>query len=447
MSSILIRNATIVNEGRIFKGELLIKDDLIAAIGPPSTLTTAGNPEIIDASGLILIPGVIDDQVHFREPGLTHKEDISGGSRAAAAGGITSFMDMPNTLPQTTTIPLLHDKFRLGAAKSVVNFSFYLGATNTNIDEIVDADPSEVCGIKLFMGSSTGNMLVDDQKSLKEIFSKVKIPLACHCEYEPVIKRNTEIYRVKYGDDVPVSMHPLIRSREACFLSSSLAVKLAKDYNTRLHILHISTADEMKLLSNELPLRLKRITGEVCIHHLWFDENAYEEKGTLVKWNPSIKTRFDREALINGTLNDLLDIVATDHAPHTLEEKSNSYFKAPSGGPLVQHSLVAMLELWHKKIFPIEKIVEKMCHNPAILFNIKNRGFIREGYKADLCLFNPDDPWTVAKDNILYKCGWSPFEGTTFRSKVVKTIVNGNVVYDNGIINDNYRGESLLFNR
>jgi dihydroorotase len=309
------------------------------------------------------------------------------------------------------------------------------------------ADPSRVCGIKLFMGSSTGNMLVDNEKTLRDLFSKVLIPVACHCESEPVIRRNMEIYRAKFGEDVPVKMHPLIRSREACFLSSSYAVALAKDYNTRLHILHLSTADEMKLFNNEVPLEQKRITAEVCVHHLWFDETSYDDKGTLVKWNPAIKTRFDREALLNSTINDLIDIVATDHAPHTMEEKNNSYFKAPSGGPLVQHSLVVMLELCHRKLISLEKIVEKMCHNPAILFNIKERGFIREGYKADLCLVDPDDKWTVSKDNILYKCGWSPFEGTTFRSKVVKTIVNGTVVYDNGVFNEDYRGQRLTFER
>jgi dihydroorotase len=447
MSSILIKNATIVNEGTTFKGELLIKDEFISLIGPPGQIRIPENTQIINAQGLLLIPGVIDDQVHFREPGLTHKGDIFTESRAAVAGGITSFMDMPNTNPQTVTIVLLDEKFRLGSESSFANYSFYLGATNSNLDEVMKADPSRVCGIKLFMGSSTGNMLVDNEKTLRNLFSKALIPVACHCESEPVIRRNMEIYRAKFGEDIPVKMHPLIRSREACFLSSSYAVALAKDYNTRLHILHLSTADEMKLFNNEVPLEQKRITAEVCVHHLWFDETSYDDKGTLVKWNPAIKTRFDREALLNSTINDLIDIVATDHAPHTIEEKNNSYFKAPSGGPLVQHSLVVMLELWHRKLISLEKIVEKMCHNPAILFNIKERGFIREGYKADLCLVDPDDKWTVSKDNILYKCGWSPFEGTTFRSKVVKTIVNGTVVYDNGVFNEDYRGQRLGFDR
>jgi dihydroorotase len=447
MTSIYIKNATIINEGRTFKGELLIKDEFIVSIASPGQIRIPEKVHTIDASGLLLIPGVIDDHVHFREPGLTHKGDIFTESRAAVAGGITSFMDMPNTNPPTVSNALLNEKFRLGSENSLANYSFYIGATNTNLDEVLNADSSGVCGIKLFMGSSTGNMPADNEKTLRDLFSKALIPVACHCESEPIIKRNSEIYRGKYGEDVPVKMHPLIRSREACFSSSSYAVTLAREYNTRLHILHLSTADEMKLFSSEQPLSQKRITGEVCVHHLWFDETSYDEKGTLVKWNPAIKTRFDREALLKSTINDVIDIVATDHSPHTFEEKNNSYFKAPSGGPLVQHSLVAMLELWHRKLISAEKIVEKMCHNPAILFNIKERGFIREGYKADLCLINPDSPWTVSMDNILYKCGWSPFEGTTFRSRVVKTIVNGTIVYDRGVFDEDYRGRKLEFER
>jgi len=447
MNNLFIKNATIINEGRTFRGEVLLRDEIISSVASPGQISIPEKAHIIDAKGLLLIPGVIDDQVHFREPGLTHKGDIFTESRAAVAGGITSFMDMPNTIPQTVTNALLDEKFRLGSERSLANYSFYIGATNTNLDEVLNTNPAGVCGIKIFMGSSTGNMLVDNETVLRDLFSKAMIPVACHCESEPVVKRNSEIYREKYGEDVPVSMHPFIRSREACFLSSSYAVSLAREYNTRLHILHLSTADEMKLFSNELPLSQKRITGEVCIHHLWFDETAYEEKGTMVKWNPAIKTRFDREALLNSTMNDVIDIIATDHAPHTIEEKTNTYFKAPSGGPLVQHSLVAMLELWHRKLISAEKIVEKMCHNPAILFNIKKRGFIREGFKADLCLVDPDNPWTVSKDNILYKCGWSPFEGTTFRSKVRMTIINGSIVYDNGVIDDDYRGQRLMFQR
>jgi len=447
MSSILIKNATIVNEGKTFRSDLLITDEIISAIGPSVDMKIPAATKIIDAKGLFLIPGVIDDQVHFREPGLTHKGDIHSESRAAVAGGVTSFMDMPNTNPQTVTVNILNEKYIIGSEKSLTNYSFYIGATNNNLSEVMKVDPCEVCGIKLFMGSSTGNMLVDDETALRALFAKAAIPVTAHCEDEPTIRKNSEIYRTKFGEDVPVEMHPLIRSREACFLSSSHAVKLAEEYNTRLHILHLSTADELKLFRNELPLDRKRITGEVCVHHLWFEESSYEELGNLIKWNPAIKTRFDRDALIHGVNNNLIDIIATDHAPHTLEEKKNSYFKAPSGGPLIQHSLVVMLELWHRKIFSIEKIVGMMCHNPAILFNIRNRGFIREGYKADICLIDPASSWSVSKENILYRCGWSPFEGQTFRSKVVKTIINGTVVYDEGVIDEDYRGQRLLFDR
>ena len=447
MSSILIKNATIVNEGKTFRSDLLIIDELITSIGSSDEINIPSGTKIIYATGLLLIPGVIDDHVHFREPGLTYKGDIYSESRAAVAGGVTSFMDMPNTNPQTVTIDILNEKYRIGSENSFVNYSFYLGATNTNLDDVLKVDHSAVCGIKLFMGSSTGNMLIDNENALRELFAKTSLPIAAHCEDESIIRKNSEIFRKKYGEDVPVKMHSQIRSREACFRSSSHAVNLAKEFNTRLHILHLSTADELKLFSNELPLNQKRITGEVCIHHLWFDESSYDELGTFIKWNPAIKTRFDRDALINGVNNNLIDIIATDHSPHTLSEKGNSYFKAPSGGPLIQHTLVVMLELWHRKVFNLEKIVEMMCHNPAILFNIKKRGFIREGYYADLCLVDPDSSWSVSKENLLYKCGWSPFEGTTFRSKVVKTIVNGTIVYDNGIINNDYRGQRLMFDR
>jgi dihydroorotase len=447
MACTLIKNATIVNEGKTFRGDLLIKDEYISAIGSPGQVKSPAGTKSIDATGLFLIPGVIDDQVHFREPGLTHKGDIFSETRAAAAGGITSFMDMPNTIPQTVTIETLNEKYRLGSEKSLINYSFNIGATNDNLDEIMKVDPSEVCGIKVFMGSSTGNMLVDNKNSLSELFKRAVMPVSAHCEDEPTIQKNTGIVRLKYGEEVPFNMHPLIRSREACFLSSSYAISLAREFNTKLHVFHLSTADEMKLFSNELPLHQKRITGEVCVHHLWFDDTYYDTLGSRIKWNPAIKTRFDRDSLIDSVINDRIDVIATDHAPHTIEEKSGSYFKAPSGGPMVQHSLVAMLELWHRKIFSLEKIVEKMCHNPAILFNIKGRGFIREGYKADLCLVNLDDPWTVSKDNILYKCEWSPFEGTTFRSKVVQTIVNGTSIYNKGIFNEDYRGQRLLFDR
>jgi dihydroorotase len=447
MSSILIRNATIVNEGISFKGDLLIKDEIIAAVGPAGQVDIPKGSQIIDASGLFLIPGIIDDHVHFREPGLTHKGDIFTESRAAAAGGITSFMDMPNTVPQTVTIKELNEKFRIASEKSVLNYSFYLGATNNNISEVLKADPAEVCGIKVFLGSSTGNMFTDSEESLKILFKEALLPVVTHCEDEKIIRKNTDLYQKEYGDQIPFRMHPLIRSREACYKSASYAVRLAREYNTRLHILHVSTADEMKLFSNELAVRDKRITGEACVNYLWFDDSGYEEHGAMIKCNPAIKTRFDREALYHGIDNDFLDIIATDHAPHTYEEKSGSYLKAPSGVPVVQHSLPLILELWHKKIFSLEKIVEKMCHNPALIFNISQRGFLRERYKADLCLFDPENPWTVTKENILYKCGWSPYEGTRFQSKIIMTIVNGEIVYNNGIFTEDYRGQRLKFDR
>ena len=447
MSSILIKNAIIINEGRSFRSDLLIVDELISAIAPPEHITFPSGTKTIDATGLLLIPGVIDEHVHFRQPGLTSKGDIFSESRAAVAGGVTSFMDMPNTIPPTVSIDILNDKYHLGSENSLANYSFYIGATNTNLDEVMQADPSEVCGIKLFMGSSTGNMLVDNENALNELFANACMPIAAHCEDESIIAKNKQIYSKRYGRDIPVNMHPLIRSREACFKSSSHAIKLAKEHNTRIHILHLSTADEVKLFSNALPLNQKRITAEACVHHLWFDESSYDILGNLIKWNPAIKTRFDRDALITGVNNNFIDIIASDHAPHTLTEKRKSYSEAPSGGPLIQHSLVIMLELWQRKIFSLEKIVEMMCHNPAILFNIRKRGFIREGYKADLCLINPAEPWIVSKENILYKCGWSPFEGTTFRSKVIKTFVNGNLVYNDGIIKEDFRGQRLLFDR
>jgi dihydroorotase len=447
MSSTLIQNATIINEGKIFKGDLLIKEEIISAIGDIDPLIIPNATKTINANGLLLLPGIIDDHVHFREPGLTHKGDMFTESRAAAAGGITSFMDMPNTIPQAVTIETLNEKYFLGSENSLINYSFYIGATNTNLNEVMKADPATVCGIKLFMGSSTGNMLVDNKIALQELFSKALLPITAHCEDEGIIRKNSEKYISEFGENVPVRMHSLIRSREACFISSENAVKLAREHNTRLHILHISTADEIKLFSNNLPLNQKRITGEVCANYLWFDDSSYNDLGTLIKCNPAIKTRFDRDALINAVNNNLIDNIGSDNAPHTLDEKRNSYLKAPSGIPLVQHSLIVMLELWHRKIFSLEKIVEMMCHNPSILFNIKKRGFIREGYKADLCLIDPDKPWVVSKENILYKCGWSPFEGQTFRSKVVKTIVNGTIVYDDGVINEDYRGQRLMFDR
>lgn len=447
MSAILIQNATIINEGRSYNSDLLVVDELISRIGDRSEMHIPSGTVTIDATGMLLIPGVIDDQVHFREPGLTHKGDIHSESRAAVAGGVTSFMEMPNTNPQTITLQALKDKFSLASEKSFANYSFYIGATNDNIDVIDNTDPSEVCGIKLFMGSSTGNMLVDNEDALRLLFSRARIPVTAHCEHEPTVRKNSEYYKSVFGEELSVKYHPVIRSREACFLSSEYAVNLAREYNTRLHILHLSTADELKLFSAELPLSEKRITAEVCVHHLWFDDSDYEKLGNRIKWNPAIKTTHDRAALRNAVNTNVVDVVATDHAPHTLDEKKNSYFKCPSGGPLVQHSLVAMLEMWHGHVFSAEKIIEMMCHNPAILFNVRNRGFIREGYKADLCIVNPDDPWTVSTENILYKCGWSPFQGTTFRSKVKTTIINGTIVYDNGTLNDDFRGQKMEFDR
>ncbi len=444
----LIHRAEIVNEGKRFPGSLLIENDRIKAIyGPNDEFPIPDNTEIIDAGGLLLLPGVIDDQVHFRDPGLTHKADLNSETKAAVAGGITSIMEMPNTVPQTITQDALKKKQDMAAGKSVCNYSFYLGATNNNTDELKATDPETTCGIKVFMGASTGNMLVDDISSLRKIFAETVIPIACHCEDESTVQSNLSKYREKYGDNIPVEYHPLIRNREACLKSSSLAVSLAKEYNTRLHILHLSTADEMKLFDGNTPLEKKRITAEACIHHLWFDDRDYSSKGTLIKWNPAIKSSFDRDELIRSINDNRIDIIATDHAPHTLEEKNNPYTKAPSGGPMVQHSLVAMIELSKQGKTSIEKIVEKMCHNPAILFNIVDRGFIREGYKADLCLVNPDKSWKVGKDNILYKCRWSPFEDQVFSASVEKTFVNGQLAYDRGEVNDTIRGELLTFNR
>lgn len=447
MSSILIKNAGIISEGKSFKADLYIEDEKIAAIGSTNHPEVKPGTRVIEASGLILIPGVIDVHVHFREPGLTHKGDIFSETCAAVSGGVTSFMDMPNTIPQTVTPETLEEKYRIGSEKSLLNYSFYLGVTNDNLNAIFDTDPADVCGIKLFMGSSTGNMLVDKDKTLRELFRNSRIPIVAHCEDEMIIRKNSEIYRQQYGEDINVRYHPLIRSREACFASSSYAIHLANEYNTRLHICHLSTSDEMKLFSNIQIPEEKRITGEACVSHLWFDDIYYEELGTRIKINPAIKTRFDRDSLINAINNDLIDLIATDHAPHLIEEKLNPYFKSPSGTPFVQHSLVTMLELWHRKIFSLEKIVEKMCHNPARLFKIKDRGFIREGYQADICLINPDLPWTVSEENIRYKCGWSPLDGTTLRSQVVYTIVNGTIVFENGNINKDFRGQKLCFDR
>ncbi|TXD49886.1 dihydroorotase [Polaribacter sp. IC073] len=441
----LIKNATIVNENSIFRGDVLIENEIITAIS--SEIKATENVEVIDAEGKFLIPGFIDDQVHFREPGLTHKANIATESRAAIAGGITTFIEMPNTVPQATTQDLLEDKFKIAANDSYANYSFMFGGTNDNLEELLKTDPKKVAGIKLFLGSSTGNMLVDNEEILEKIFSSTKMIISVHCEDEATIRKNTEEFKAKYGDDIPLKYHPIIRSEEACYLSSSKAIELAKKTGARLHIFHVSTAKETTLFRNDIPLEEKQITAEVCIHHLWFSDKDYEEKGTHIKWNPAVKTEADRQGLWEALLDDRIDVLATDHAPHTLEEKNNNYLNAPSGGPLVQHAILALLEKVKEGVIPIEKAVEKMSHNPAKLFQIEKRGFIKEGYFADLVLIDTNKPQTVSKDNILYKCGWSPFEGTTFSSTITHTFVNGNLMYNNGVFNDEIKGKRITFNR
>lgn len=446
----LIANALIVNEGRVFQGSVFVKSGLIERIEEHATIIDPKlypDYECFDVSGKFLMPGVIDDQVHFREPGLTHKADIYSESRAAVAGGITSFMEMPNTVPNTLTQSLLDEKYSLAAEKSLANFSFYMGASNDNLDEVVKTDPANVCGVKVFMGSSTGNMLVDKKSTLEGIFRDSPCLIAVHCEDEHTIQNNIKLFRQKYGDDVPVTAHPLIRSAEACYRSSSMAVELAEKFGARLHVLHLSTAAETNLFRNDVPLTEKKITAEVCVHHLWFDDSKYAEKGNFIKWNPAIKTEADRKALFAALLDNRLDVIATDHAPHTFAEKQNNYFKAPSGGPLVQHALPAMMEFYHRGEMTITKVVEKMCHAPADCFGVEKRGYIRPGYFADLAVVDPDASWEVDKQSVLYKCGWSPFEGTTFRSKVHSTFVNGNLVYNNGAFDESTRGKRLTFNR
>jgi dihydroorotase len=444
----IIYNAQIVNEHKVYKAAVFIENGFIKDIFPQEIPAELLNSiPSIDAGNNYLIPGVIDDQVHFRDPGLTYKADIYTESKAGIAGGVTSFMDMPNTKPPAISIALLEDKFKIAAEKSLANYSFYLGATNNNFTELLAVDHSIVCGIKVFMGSSTGNMLVDEPEALKNIFSIKYLPVAVHCEDEPTIRKNTLIYKEKFGESIPVEFHSAIRSEEACYLSSSKAVELAKMYGTRLHVIHLSTAKEISLFSNRLPLEEKQITTEVCVHHLWFDQNDYPRLGSLIKWNPAIKTPEDKIALLEGILNNTLDIIATDHAPHTFEEKQNPYFSCPSGGPLVQHSLIAMLELSKRGKITIEQVVDKMCHAPAKCFKIEKRGFIRKGYFADLAIVDIHKEWTVSKDNILYKCGWSPFEGERFHSRVTHTFVNGELVYENGIFNESIKGTRLTFNR
>jgi dihydroorotase len=444
----LIKNARIINEGRIFSGAVLIDGELIAKVFTSEIIPDEfiHGSTVIDAKGKYLIPGAIDDQVHFREPGLTHKGEIATESRAAVAGGVTSYMEMPNTNPQAVTQEILEQKYLRAAEVSSANYSFYMGATNNNLDEVLKTNGADVCGIKIFMGSSTGNMLVDNEDVLSEIFRNTKLLVATHCEDEPTIIRNTAVYREKYGEFVPISAHPKIRSAEACFKSTSKAVELATKFGTRLHVLHLSTADEMKLFSTG-PVAQKHITAEVCVHHLWFDEHDYITLGNLIKWNPAIKSAADKAALWEALLTDKIDVVATDHAPHTLLEKDHSYFKAPSGGPLVQHSLTAMLEMSKNGLIPLEKVIEKMCHAPADLFRIDRRGYIREGYYADLVLVDPNQSWTVSHENILYKCGWSPFDGIEFSNRVTHTFVNGELVYTDGKVISEIQGKRLKFNR
>jgi dihydroorotase len=445
MNQILIQNATIVNEGKSAVRDLLIQGELIHKIA--DHIPVAPGYKVIDAEGMYLIPGAIDDQVHFRQPGLTHKADIRTESRAAVAGGVTSFIEMPNTKPQTTTVEKLEEKFAMAAESAYANYSFMFGGTNDNLEEIKKVDPKTVAGLKLFLGSSTGNMLVDDPEVLEKIFSNTSLVISVHCEDEATIRKNTALYTEKYGDDIPMSCHPLIRSEEACYLSSSRAIELAKKTGARLHVFHLSTGKETHLFRNDIPLKDKKITAEVCIHHLWFSDEDYAAKGSHIKWNPAVKKASDREQLWEALLDGRIDVIATDHAPHTREEKAGKYKEAPSGGPLVQHAVVAMFDKFHEGKISVEMIVEKMAHNPAILFDVEKRGYIREGYYADLVLVHPDDPWTVTEDSLLYKCGWSPFTGHQFKSKVSHTFINGQLVYDKGLVSDLKAGKRLTFNR
>ena len=445
MASTLLLNGTLVNEGKIFEADILIANGQIERIG--KDLQHVAADQTIDATGLHILPGLIDDQVHFREPGLTHKAEIYTESRAAVAGGITSFMEMPNTVPNTLTQELLQHKYDIAARNSIANYSFFMGASNDNIDEVLKTNPKNVCGVKIFMGSSTGNMLVDNQKTLEHIFSNSPTLIATHCESEEIIRANTAKAREQYGEQVPMHMHPVIRNEEACYASSSAAIALAKKTGARLHILHISTGKETLQFDNSIPLKEKKITAEACVHHLWFTDADYAEKGSLIKWNPAVKTATDREMIRKAVNENRIDVLATDHAPHTLEEKQNSYFSAPSGGPLVQHNLPALLDLYHQGVFSLEKIVEKSAHAVAELFEITNRGYIREGYQADLVVVNLNKAWEVHPSNLLYKCGWSPFESHQFKASVEKTFVNGHLVYSDGQVIEGTTGERLLFSR
>lgn len=439
----ILRNGLIINEGKRFYGDIFIKDGIIEQIG--NDISNTANAKEINLEGKYVLPGCIDDQVHFREPGLTHKGTIATESRAAVAGGITSFMEMPNTVPNALTQELLEDKYQIAAQNSIANYSFFMGASNENLEEVLKTNHENVCGVKIFMGSSTGNMLVDREATLEGLFSRVEMLIATHCEDEATVRANLEKYKAEYGEDIPVEMHPIIRSAEACYLSSSMAVRLAKKHGTRLHILHISTAKETSLFDNSIPLAQKKITAEACVHHLWFSDEDYKTKGNFIKWNPAVKTSTDRDGIWEALLDDRIDVLATDHAPHTLEEKSKNYLNAPSGGPLVQHALIALLEKAKQGKISIEKVVEKMAHAPAILFRIKDRGYIREGYKADIVVVDPNKSTVVSKENILYKCGWSPFEGEVFSHSIDSTFVNGNLVWTNGQIQEVGSGERLLF--
>ena len=445
MKKTLLKNVNIVNEGKVFKGDVLIEGKFISKISESEINIVVD--VIIDGTNQYLFPGCIDDQVHFREPGLTHKGEIYTEAKAAVAGGVTSYMEMPNTVPNVFTQELLEDKYKRASEVSLANYSFFMGASNDNLEEVLKTNSKNVCGVKVFMGSSTGNMLVDRKETLEGLFSKCKMLIATHCEDEATVKHNMQLYKDKFGEDIPVECHPLIRNEEACYKSSSLAVELAKKYNTRLHVLHISTAKEIELFDNNIPLKEKRITAEACIHHLWFSEEDYKTKGNFIKWNPAVKKVSDRDAILKAVLDNKIDVIATDHAPHTIEEKEQSYFKAPSGGPLVQHSLIAMIEMHKQGKITLEKIAEKMAHAVADCFQIEKRGYIREGYFADLVLVDLNTSETVDKSNILYKCGWSPFEGVTFHSKVKYTFVSGHLVYENGLFNEEIKGERLTFVR
>jgi len=444
MGTFLLKNGKLVNEGRIYEADLLIKGERIDKIGANLSSEVA---EVIDLNGSYVFPGVIDDQVHFREPGLTHKGDIASESRAALAGGVTSFMEQPITNPQTVTIERLEEKMAMGAASSFANYSFLFGGTNDNLEELKRLDPKATSGVKLFLGSSTGNMLVDDEKVIEGIFKATPLVISAHCEDEGTIRRNLEAAKEQYGDAIPMGMHSEIRSAEACYLSSSRAIELAKQTGARLHVFHLSTAIETALFTNDIPLSEKKITAEVCLHHLWFSQEDYKEKGSLIKWNPAVKSAQDREGLWKALLDDRIDIIATDHAPHTIEEKNNTYLTAPSGGPLVQHSLVGMMQKYEQGLISLEQIVQKMCHNPAILFDITDRGYLREGYYADITVVAPNSKWMVSKENIAYKCGWSPFEGVEFSNRVTHTFVNGHLGYQNGEFSKQRNAKRLKFNR